>query len=228
MSRLYLILGPSGRGKSTSLENLDKKTTVIINVERKALPFKGAKNYRMILPTTVKQVEDALSAIKTNPNGVSTIVIDSFSAYSDIVNAEANIVYSGYDIYKAYNNKLFTFFKTIKDINEKGVDVVLIGHDETLMGEGGTSISKRLKVAGKQWEGLVEKEFDTVLWADCIIEADKSVYEFVTQTNGMHPAKSAKGMLPLRMANDMAQVLKLAHEYDDENAASVIVETLKL
>ena len=41
MSNLILIIGESGTGKSTSLENLDHKETFLINVLNKPLPFRG-------------------------------------------------------------------------------------------------------------------------------------------------------------------------------------------
>ena len=47
MAQEILIIGPSGTGKSTSLENLNPKETAIINPTKKALPFKGYKtNYK--------------------------------------------------------------------------------------------------------------------------------------------------------------------------------------
>ena len=46
MAELCAIVGESGSGKSTSIRTLDPKSTFIINVASKPLPFKGAKkNY---------------------------------------------------------------------------------------------------------------------------------------------------------------------------------------
>jgi len=39
------VCGPSGGGKSTSIRNLDSATTIVINTDRKALPFKGAAKF---------------------------------------------------------------------------------------------------------------------------------------------------------------------------------------
>ncbi|MFH1276139.1 MAG: ATP-binding protein, partial [Candidatus Woesearchaeota archaeon] len=44
MSELIGIVGSSGEGKSTSIETLDPKSTFIINVIGKPLPFKGWKS----------------------------------------------------------------------------------------------------------------------------------------------------------------------------------------
>lgn len=41
MAELIGIVGQSGSGKSTAVKNLDPKSTVIINITGKPLPFKG-------------------------------------------------------------------------------------------------------------------------------------------------------------------------------------------
>ena len=47
MATLGAIVGESGSGKSTSIRNLDPVSTFVINVARKALPFRGyKKNYK--------------------------------------------------------------------------------------------------------------------------------------------------------------------------------------
>src|SRR5271156_3825874 len=43
MSNSVLIIGPSGSGKSSSLRNLDPKSTFILSVLDKPLPFRGYK-----------------------------------------------------------------------------------------------------------------------------------------------------------------------------------------
>ena len=49
MAQEILIIGESGSGKSTSLENLDPVETFIINVGQKPMPFRGWKaNYRKL------------------------------------------------------------------------------------------------------------------------------------------------------------------------------------
>ena len=43
-----LVVGPSGAGKSASMRNLDSKSTYIINVQGKPLPFPKGKEYTRI------------------------------------------------------------------------------------------------------------------------------------------------------------------------------------
>ena len=44
MAQSVLIIADSGTGKSTSMRNLDPKSTVIVNIANKPLPFKGWKS----------------------------------------------------------------------------------------------------------------------------------------------------------------------------------------
>lgn len=224
MARTYLILGPSGRGKSTSFENLDKATTLIINSERKALPFKDSKSFIQVRPKTVREVFETLNKYK-NSDKLKTLVIDSFSSIADLIVHEMRVMYSGFDIWQKNSEKIYEFFKIIKEYNDNNIDVIVTGHDETLEGDTGTV--KRLKVKGKEWEGIVEKEFDIVLWASvAMLDETNASYQFITQTNGVFPAKSPAGMLPRSMHNDMANILTLAHQYDGV-VKEEIVETLE-
>jgi len=223
MARTYLILGPSGRGKSTSLRNLDKNTTLLINSERKALPFKGAKGFAELRPKTVKEFIDTLNKYK-NSTKLKTLVVDSFSSFADMVVHEMRIIYSGFDVWSKNSEKLYEFFKIIKEYNDNNINVIIIGHDETLEGDTGTI--KRLKVKGKEWEGVVEKEFDVVLWANVVMQDEtNALYQFITQTNGIYPAKSPLGMLPREIDNDMKAILDKAAEYDEETVSETEVET---
>ena len=55
------ICGFSGSGKSFSLRNLDPETTIVINTERKVLPFRGAAKFTKTLNTSdVRKFEAAL------------------------------------------------------------------------------------------------------------------------------------------------------------------------
>jgi len=216
MARTILILGPSGRGKSTSLRNMDPKATVIINTERKTLPFKGAKNFNDLRP---KSVKETLHFMKKAAQGKKSknIVIDSFSAFTDQLLAEARIVKSGWDVWTYYNETLFKFFEALREINDSGKNVIVIGHEEYLDGESGSQ-RVALKVKGKEWSGVVEKEFDIVLYSHSVVEgADSVKYLFRTQTDGICPAKSPMEMFDkITIDNDLEEVIKKVETYDNE------------
>jgi hypothetical protein len=158
-------------------------------------------------------VFDTLDKYKANTK-IKQLVFDSFSAFSDMLVAECRILKTGWDVWDLYNRQLYALFQKLKSFTDNGIHVIISGHDETIQDESGSGM-KRLKTKGKEWEGCTEKEFDIVLWADAkVVKEGEVEYEFVTQTNGKTPAKSPMEMLPLRMPNDMNEVIKLINEYD--------------
>jgi hypothetical protein len=154
-----LIVGSSGQGKTYSFRNLDDSTTGFINVEDKPLPFK--KNFKVHLrPRTASDVISALVQVAKDGD-IKTIVIDSFSAYMDMVLAEARATKKGFDVWSTYNEEIAKFHSLIKRIQK---EIFVTGHYEILNLEGASE--KRLRVQGKENEGQVEKHYTIVMYAD--------------------------------------------------------------
>lgn len=161
MSDFYkiLILGNSGKGKTFGSRTLDPASTAFVNIENKPLPFKN--NFKYIFkPKTVKEIDDTLALIAQQAV-VKTIVYDSFSAFVDMLLAECRAKYKNFDIWNNYNDGIAKMLNIIKSIDK---EIIVIAHYETLNVEGDQE--KRAKVKGKEWEGLIEKEFTIVLYAD--------------------------------------------------------------
>ena len=86
MANIVMVLGKSGSGKSTSVKTLDPKTTIIINVLNKRLPFKGStgiyneENHNLLQLSNWEEVDAFLNAVSTNENFsyVKNVVIDDF------------------------------------------------------------------------------------------------------------------------------------------------------
>lgn len=82
MANAVIILGKSGTGKSSSIKNLDPKSTLIINVLGKRLPFKGSKslynadNKNMFQLEDYQQVQSLLQNIDKGAPHVKNIIID--------------------------------------------------------------------------------------------------------------------------------------------------------
>ena len=64
------IVGSSGSGKSTSLRNLPADKTIIIDLERKGLPFREAKNFHTISASTLPEIDSS-----ENVQGLRCVVI---------------------------------------------------------------------------------------------------------------------------------------------------------
>lgn len=85
MANICLILGKSGTGKSTSIKGLNPKETVIINVLKKRLPFKGSNSAYNEKNNNIFNVEDYstintyLSSINKNATYVKNVVLDDIT-----------------------------------------------------------------------------------------------------------------------------------------------------
>lgn len=215
MARTIMIEGPSGRGKSFSLRNLPEKYTLIMNHERKKLPFRNSARFKEWRPTnlteTFKRLDDAL----VDPT-CQILVIESLSAFLDMLLAEARVLKKGWDVFTYYNEKLYVLFERIRKFNDAGKYIIVISHDDITTNELTGDLFVTAKVKGNEWKGAVEKEFDIVFHAEIIMDENKvPYYMFRTQTDGVVPAKSPEGMFDSNMIdNDMAEILKKIKEYD--------------
>lgn len=208
------IVGRSGTGKTSSLEQLPDDKTLILNVENKRLPFKTKfkheyriKDYRKLIGDNNEGM--LISGIKSDK--FDYIVIDSFTTWAEMVLDFAKKYETGYDIYNRYNDEVSKLMNIIKFQESKIIFV--LGIPENVEGMDGL-IEKRLKVAGKQWEGSIEKEFPIVFYTSTRKDEEKMNYFFETQTDGVTSAKSPRGMFDSELIpNDLNQVANTIKGY---------------
>lgn len=136
-----LLVGSSGKGKTSSFRNMNPETTGFINIENKPLPFKNKFKYHS-RPTTVNDTKTILKSYAENKD-IDVIVIDSFSEYVELLLAECRNTKKGFDIWNLYNEEIGKFLKFINSIQK---EVFITGHYEILGIEGNQE--KRLKVKG--------------------------------------------------------------------------------
>jgi hypothetical protein len=138
---------------------MNPETTGFINVENKPLPFKNKFKYHKRI-NRFNEVLETMIEYGKNPE-ITSIVIDSFSAYGDLLLSEARKTKKGFDIWSMYNDEIGRFMSALKWVPK---EVFVTAHYEILNLEG--SQEKRVKVKAKEWEGVVEKEFTIVMYAD--------------------------------------------------------------
>lgn len=172
-----LLVSQSGKGKSYSMRNMNPNTTGFINVEKKPLPFKNTFKYHYT-PNTYLDVFNTLVEYGKNPE-IDCIVIDSISAYFDMVLAVSKTNYKGYDVWNNYNSEIAKLIDMIKRVPK---EVFVTAHYEMLNVEG--SPEKRVKVKGKELEGVIEKDFTIVLYGDMKTIDDKRDYHFHLSLDG--------------------------------------------
>ena len=210
MKHKILVCGASGAGKSTSLRNLSPESTIIINTERKNLPFRNAKAF-----TKMAACADYVTYLKLIAKAASVadcdvIVIDSFTSLSEQVGLYCRQQWSGFAIWNNYQSILFDVVQHIKGIDKH---VIITGIDEPLQDDTGVT-TRHLRVDGKALKGAIEKEFAMVLWSKVIKEGSDIRYVFETNNDGSTTAKTPMEMFNNRFIdNDIAAVLKAANEY---------------
>ena len=155
-----LLVSQSGKGKTYSFKNMNPETTGFVNVENKPLPFKNNFKFHA-RPLNTVQAKTALKEFADNP-AIECIVFDSLSAYLDMLLAEARATKKGFDVWNQYNEEVGKFFNYLKSIQK---EVFITAHYEWIQDEGGAR-ERRIKTKGKEWEGVIEKEFTIVLYAD--------------------------------------------------------------
>lgn len=233
MAELIAVVGASGSGKSTSLRNLDPKSTFIINVAGKALPFKGfKKNYTLLKqnPDT-KKFEGNLY----NTSDVSKIaqvlkIIDKTRPEIKVVVLEDVQYLMGFEMMDRANEKGYdkfsqiaaNFYSVLKEAMNMRDDlkVCVLTHSEN-MGDG-LNPSYKIKTVGKMLDNFITIEglFTYVLFTDIVKSTDgddRIEYKFITQSDGTNTAKTPMGCFDnLYIDNDLQYVIEKIEEYNND------------
>ncbi len=208
-----LLIGPSGSGKSSSLRNLPPEKTVILNTERRPLPFRKFMKFKNININKYKDLKAKLKLLAGEEGQkYDYVVIDSMTSLLEIINKYSETVYSGYNIWSEYNSMVYDILQEIKELPQQ---VIVTGIPEYLEIEAGEQ-KAFLKTKGKEWKYSLEKEFSIVLHTHLVDndEGDITAYQFDTRPSKHTSAKTPDGMLPDRyIENDILIVDAAKNEY---------------
>lgn len=196
MARKILIYGESGTGKSTSIKHLDHKTTFVIRVDDKELPFGGHKKKyitktkendgNMFCTDNANSIISVMKNVNELPH-IKTLVIDDFQYLMSN------------EYMRRANEKDFTRFTDIaqnvwKILEEprflrEDLNIFVLSHSEADDNTGKT----KMKTVGKMLDRMItlEGKFTIVLYS--MINKDQE-FVFLTQNNGLITAKSPEGM----------------------------------
>lgn len=228
-----LILAKSGFGKSTSIgeipelgiKGLDPKETYLISCVNKPLPFRGAAGkYKIttsakiaegnrIITNDAKEVAGIIEMLATSP--FKNIVLDDMNYISQDFYMK-NALKGGWDCPKQIGYGMGLIFDAINKVPESK-NILCLAHYEEYKDKNGDSLSYRYKSTGNMVDQYIcpEGKFEVVLYGKSTYDEKekKSIREFVTNDDGVYPAKSPVGMFPLYIPNDLGQVVTLAQEY---------------
>ena len=217
-SRIVLIIGKSGLGKSYSIRNLPAKNTFVVNIFGKELPFKGwKKNYTIWKPGTrtgnmlrsnnYSDIDFALDEIKHRKE-IKFGVIDDFQ-YLMTGEFMDRAYEKGYDKWTEMGKHVHDIIMKAKTLGG-GKTIFFLAHSETNdLGEIdvktlGKLLSEKIVIAGM---------FTVVL----MCQIDKGEFKFQTKNRtGKSIVKSPPGMFPDELIdNDLNYVAKKIYEYDN-------------
>jgi hypothetical protein len=206
-----LIIGDSGSGKSSTFRNLPPDKTVIVNTERKPLPFRSFGKFKNVNISKYKDFVKLMKELKENDK-YDYVVIDSMTSLLEIANKYCETVYSGFTIWSEYNNIVYETLQSIKDLPQQVFITGIPEYIETKYGEP----KAFLKTKGKEWKAALEKEFAIVLHTSLVDDDEGNIVEYRldTKPSKSTSAKSPDGMFEERfIPNDALVVADAIKKY---------------
>ena len=209
------LMGESGSGKTTSLRNLDPKSTLYIDSDKKGLSWKGwkknfnAANKNYLVTDYAQIVLQALQKVNEDEayKKVKTVVVDTLNGVM-VADEMRRMREKGYDKWQDLASSVYElvdYALTMRD----DVNVIFLCHTQTDHDDNGYMFT-RIKTSGRKLDKIVlESKFPVVLHAKVI--DGKHVFE--TQAD-FSTAKTPLGAFEDKyIENDIVKVLDVLKEY---------------
>jgi deoxyadenosine/deoxycytidine kinase len=208
------IMGESGSGKTTSMRNLDPKTTYYIDCDKKGLSWKGwkeqynkEKNHNYFVCDDAKKVEALLRNINEKGKDAKVVVIDTLNGLmvADEMRRSKEKNYDKWMDLAASIYDLVDYALTVRP----DLTVIFVCHTQTDHDENGY-LWTRIKTSGRKLDKIVlESKFPVVLLAKAV----DGQYIFKTKSNNS-TAKTPMGAFEdATIENDITKVLDALKDY---------------
>jgi adenosyl cobinamide kinase/adenosyl cobinamide phosphate guanylyltransferase len=212
MNVMTLIVGESGSGKSSSARNLPPEETVILNTERKFMPFKDFKKFKNIDVSSVKKFNQVVAELAKDDGKYKYVVVDSLTSLTEIVNKYTEVTFNGFESWKQYNSIIYDTLQALKALPQQVFITAIPEHLEKSLGE----LKGYARVKGKELKyGGIEKELSIVLWTNLVEDDDGIVtdYLFDFKPNKHNTAKAPNELFTDKVPNDLLYVTNAIKEY---------------
>lgn len=219
-----MILGPSGTGKSTSIKGLDPKETVVLNVLRKRLPFKGsgaiynADNKNLFNVDEHTQIVNLLNSIDQKAPHVKNVIVEDMT-YVMRKEFFKRAKETGYGKYTEIAQHFQQIISTCENMREN-INVFFILHSEPVQSDKVT-IGFKVSTIG----ALIDNQYNPVEVVPMVLysaikydEKGNATYGFYThrcmEGTVEIPAKSPADMFEDDfISNDLGLIVKAMNEY---------------
>lgn len=224
MANICMVLGKSSTGKSSSIRNLDPKSTIIINPLGKKLPFKGASKMYNAENKNFFQLEkhsdiiNLLNNINTSAPHVKTIILDDF-IYCMRKEYFARAKESGYSKY----TELAMHFQQIVSTCEKmrdDINIFMILHSEDIKSDN-TITGYKVSTIGS----LIDNQYNPIEVVPIVLYSDVLFNDKGEATYGFYTKRCMKGTIEVPaktpaelfsedfIENDLQKVIEAMNEY---------------
>lgn len=224
MANICLVLGKSGTGKSSSIRNLDPKTTVVLNVLGKRLPFKGSQgiyneqNKNLFRVDDYTQVISMLTGIGNSAKYVSNVIIDdaTYIIRKEYFKRAKEAGYGKYTELGMHFQQIISLCESLRD----DLNVFFIMHSEDVTSDN-TITGYKVSTVGK----LLDSQYNIVEVVPMVLYSDIKYDDKGNATYGFYthrfkdgvveiPAKSPADMFEEDfIPNDLNIVVKAMKEY---------------
>ena len=224
MARIALILGPTKSGKSRSILNLNPEETMVINVLKKDLPFKGSRkvyneeNRNLVEMSDWTEIIPFMKMLDSDMPNIKTLIIDD-ARYITEKELFKRAKEAGYVKFTEMAQHFQNIIETAENMRQD-LNVFLMMHDEDVYNDK-VIVGKKVKLVGR----MVDEHYNplevvtTCLYCSPTFDKnDKPNYQFFTQKaiiGGVEiPASSPEGMFETpTIPNDLSLVIEAFNDY---------------
>lgn len=213
MAKIIGIMGESGAGKTTSMRNLDPKTTFYIDCDKKGLSWKGWKdqynldNKNYLKTDNQGAILSILNKINTTQTHISTVIIDTLNGIM-VADEMRRAKEKNYDKWLDLAVSVWEVIDRALSLRDD-LTIIFIAHAQVERDDSG-GIFTRMKTSGKKLDKIVlESKMPTVLLA----KARDGEYIFETRAKNS-TVKTPMGAFEAdEIPNDIMLVLEALKDY---------------
>lgn len=215
MSKLIAVMGESGAGKTTSMRNLDPKTTMYIDCDKKGLSWKGwrdqynKENKNYIVSDDSDYVLKMVQMVSNSPEfqHIKVIIIDTLNGLM-VADEMRRMKEKGYDKWQDMAASVYNLVDKALTFRDD-LTIIFTAHTQTDHEDSGYMFT-HIKTSGRKLDKIVlESKFPVVLLAKVMDGA----YKFETKADNS-TAKVPMGAIEDQyIDNDITKVIDALKDY---------------
>ena len=222
MAKLILVEGEPGSGKSTSWENIPHEQAVVITPNAKPLPFRGSEkkynteNKNLVVTDDLLALPKILQKIDGMKN-IKYVLLDDFTHYFNARTMSKSFIAkkSGGEAFAKWNELASDIFAIINQASkEMRSDLFIAVNVHTKVDDNG---EVNMLTPGKLLDQNIKipSYFTYVVHAVGKMNDGVPSYNFITNNDGIHEAKTPKDMIAMEIPNDLKLLFDKIEEYNN-------------